>query len=84
MLKHSPSMLAAAAIYLSNKIVKKEEAWNKDAEIASQYNEAMIRPCAKDLCILLQGVETCVLKAVQKKFRLTRYEEVGKLRLSND
>lgn len=77
-------MMAAGAIYLSNKIVKKSEAWNIQMQTSANFTEAEIRPCAKDLCLLLQAVETCVLKAVQKKFKLTKYHEVGKIRLSND
>lgn len=68
MLKHSPSLLAASALYLSQKIVKRTDPWSKTLVLASQYKESQIRPCAKDLCILLQGVEKCLLKAVQKKF----------------
>jgi len=75
-------MLAAAALYLSQKIVKRSDPWSKTLVLSSQYKESQIRPCAKDLCILLQGVEKCLLKAVQKKFQMTKYLEVGKIRLN--
>ncbi len=79
MLKHHPSMLASAALYLSNKIIKKPEAWCSKLAYSAQYKESQVRPCAKDLCILLQGVEKHMLKAVQKKFQLTDFHEVGKI-----
>lgn len=82
MLKHPPSMLAAASLYLSQKIVKRSDPWCKTLVLASTFKESHIRPCAKDLCILLQGVEKCLLKAVQKKFSLTKFLEVGKIRLN--
>lgn len=68
MLVHKPSVLASAALYLALKIVKRPVAWSEKLVEASQYKESHIRPCAKDLCQLLQGVERCMLKAVQKKF----------------
>jgi len=64
MLKHQPSMLAAAALYLALKIVKKPHAWPPALQQSARFKESQIRPCAKDLCILLQGVEKCLLKAV--------------------
>lgn len=39
MLKFSPSMLAAGAVYLSMKILKRENPWNKDLKDETQYTE---------------------------------------------
>lgn len=69
MLKHYPSMLASAALFLSMKILKKEHApWTDKLKAATQFSEQQIRQCAKDLCVLLKNMETCSLKAVKKKF----------------
>jgi hypothetical protein len=40
-----------------------------------KIEEDKLRPCAKDLIVLLQGIE------VRKKFSLTKYGEVAKIRL---
>lgn len=50
MLKHHPSMLASAALFLSMKILKKEHShWTDKLKGATQFSEAQIRQCAKDL-----------------------------------
>jgi cyclin B len=59
MLKHHPSMLASAALFLSMKILKKEHSqWTEKLKDATWFSEQQIRQCAKDLCILLQNIET--------------------------
>jgi len=40
-----------------------------------------LRACAKDMCILLQGIEKCSLQAVKKKFSQPQFEEVALIRL---
>jgi len=50
MLKHHPSMLASAAIFLSMKILKKEHSqWTSKLKDATSFSESQIRQCAKDL-----------------------------------
>lgn len=39
MLKYQPSMISAAAIYLSMKILKRSDAWNKDLKDETEYTE---------------------------------------------
>lgn len=61
LLRYRPSLLAASAIYLSTKLLRKEKKedashWGGTAlEEYSRYGEAEVRNCAKDLCLLLQG-----------------------------
>lgn len=83
MLKHCPSMLASAAMYLTMKILKRKTAWPESMQEITQYKETQVRTCAKDLCILLQGVDRCSFQAVRKKFSLTKYNEVAKIKLEN-
>lgn len=50
MLKHHPSMLASAALFLTMKIMKKEHSqWTEKMSAATEFNENQIRHCAKDL-----------------------------------
>lgn len=54
MLKYTPSNIAASALYLAQKIMQREKpAWNDSLTEHTGYNEQAIRPCAKDLCVLL-------------------------------
>lgn len=39
MLKFSPSMIAAGAVYLAMKILKRENPWNQDLQHETQYTE---------------------------------------------
>ena len=84
MLKYSPSNMAASAIYLALKIIYRGDGeWTPALESHSGYNEQQLRACAKDMCILLQGIERCSLQAVRKKFTLQRYQEVALIRIEN-
>ena len=83
MLKYSQSNLASSAIYLVNKI-KKKEAWNDVLTRNTKYNESQIRQCAKDLCLLLQNIEKTNLQAVIKKFSSPKYFEVSKIKLETN
>eukprot|EP00742_Colponemidia_sp_Colp-10_P002502 GILJ01002666.1.p1 GENE.GILJ01002666.1~~GILJ01002666.1.p1 ORF type:complete len:408 (-),score=84.02 GILJ01002666.1:227-1450(-) len=80
MLKYPPSTMAAAALYLALKVLKKV-AWTRGFEKHSQYTESAIRPCAKDLCFLLQNAEKSSLQAVRKKYSLAKHLEVAKIPL---
>jgi hypothetical protein len=58
-------------------------AWSELLTLHTGYTEGMLRPCAKDMCILLQGIERCSLQAVKKKFSQPQFEEVALIRLEN-
>ncbi len=62
MLKYCPSLLAASALFLALKIIPRFDeinldiklpAWDEKLHKHTGYNESLLRPCAKDLCILL-------------------------------
>jgi len=79
MVRYAPSHLAAAALYLSNKIMKKSPAWPNMLVPQTKYTEASIRTCAKEICSLLQNVDKAALQAVKKKFSLPKFQEVAKI-----
>jgi len=80
MMKYTQSNLACSAIYLVNKIQKKE-GWSELMIKHGKYSETQLRPCAKDLCILLQNAAKSNLQAVRRKFSSTKYLEVAKITL---
>jgi transcription initiation factor TFIIIB Brf1 subunit/transcription initiation factor TFIIB len=53
MLRFSSSNLAASALYLSLKMTKQPHSWNETLAKHTQFKEVQIRPCAKELFILL-------------------------------
>jgi len=80
MLKYSPSNIACSAIYLINKINKKE-GWPSSMAKQTKYAETQLRPCAKDLCMLLQNVGKSSLQAVRRKFSSSKYTQASKIQL---
>ncbi len=54
-LRYRGSLLAAAAIYLVNKVKKIENPWPDCLVAASGYEERELRSCARELCQLLEG-----------------------------
>jgi cyclin B len=79
MLKYNPSNIAAAAVLLSNKLLKKQPAWPAAMAAHSGYTEAQIRTCAKEICALLEAAPNASLQAVRKKFSHPKFQSVAKL-----
>jgi len=79
MIRFTPSHLAAASIYLSNKLLKQPIPWPQTMCNQTGYSEAAIKACAKELCIILEGAQTHSLQAVKKKFSYAKYHSVAKI-----
>lgn len=81
MLKYQPNLLAAAGLYLSNKILKKNSAWSEVLEKNSNFSENELRPCAKDLFLLIQNTEKSSFQAVKRKFSDPKWMSVSRIQL---
>lgn len=79
MIRFTPSHLAAASIYLSNKLLKQPVAWSQTMCNQTGYTEAVIKACAKELCTLLEGAQANSLQGVRKKFSYAKYHSVAKI-----
>jgi hypothetical protein len=80
MLKYNPTLLASASLYITLKITKKGEA-EKICSL-TEYPEERLRDCAKDICLILDNVEKSNLQAVRKKFSLSKFLEVAKIKFN--
>jgi len=80
MLKYKNSLLAAGAIFLVNKIFKKH-GWTPVLAFHTEFSEAEVKPCAKDLYFTMQNSEKLVLHSVKRKFSSSKYMEVSKYRI---
>jgi cyclin B len=78
-IRHLPSHLAASALFLANKIMKISPAWSTKLQEETQYQEAQIKSCAKEMCALLQAAEKTTLQAVRKKFSQSQFHRVAKM-----
>jgi cyclin B len=78
MLKYAPSHLAAAAILLSNKLLRRPS-WTPAAVRHTKMTEPMLKDCAKEMCVILESAENNQLQAVRKKFSQLKHHSVAKL-----
>lgn len=79
-LNYRPSHLAAAAVFVGNKLVGRSTAWPQDMVECAQCEEETIQDCAAWLKSLFEAAPTRQLQAVRRKFSLERHHEVAFLR----
>lgn len=72
MLRYKPSNIAASALYLASKVLKKVP-WDDHLKNVTKYTEPEIRSCAKDLLIILRNASKSKLQSVPKKFAQEKY-----------
>jgi cyclin B len=78
-IQYLPSHLAAAALFLANKIMKVSPAWSQKLQEETSYQESQIKSCAKEMCTQLQAAEKASLQAVRKKFSQSQFHRVAKM-----
>lgn len=79
MVKYPPSHLAAAAVLLSNKLLRRQPSWPPAAVRHTRLTEQALKECAREMCGLLEGAESNPLQAARKKFSQLRHHAVAKL-----
>lgn len=77
MLSYIPSMVACSAIYLVNKLNKKN-CWPANMVKYTKYEEKQLINCSKDMFVMLQNAEKSNLQAVWRKFANAKFLEVSK------
>merc|ERR1712060_740552 len=82
MVKYSPSYMAAASIFLSNKLLEKRPSWPSSAVKHTMMTESMIKECAKEMCHLFESADGSQFQAVRKKFSQVKHHSVAKLSFS--
>jgi len=79
MVKYAPSHLAAAAVLLSNKLLRRQPSWTLAVEKHTMMTEQMLKGCAKEICVLLEHAEHDLLQAVRKKFSQLKHHSVARM-----
>eukprot|EP00992_Anisonema_acinus_P001505 TRINITY_DN10486_c0_g1_i2.p1 TRINITY_DN10486_c0_g1~~TRINITY_DN10486_c0_g1_i2.p1 ORF type:complete len:314 (+),score=53.57 TRINITY_DN10486_c0_g1_i2:75-1016(+) len=79
MLTHTPSMMAASCIYLTNLYLGVADPWNHILEHYSQYKVGDLERCSKDIISIVLAAPTQKTQAVRKKYSYAKYGEVSKL-----
>lgn len=82
MLKYIPSLLAASAVYLGNKLMGVGCAWPKVLMENTPYKGKDLKACARELCMLLQNAPKGSLQSVRKKFMQPNFKQVASIKPS--
>lgn len=78
-MKYKTSELAAAALVLSAKAIKRINAWNKEMERNSGYKEEDLREAIEDLKSFAYEVNPKFLSTLKYKFSKPDYFEVANI-----
>ena len=78
-MKYNPSELAAAALILATRSIKKVNVWNREMEKATDYTEAQLSGIADDVKSFVLEVNPKFLTTLKYKFSKTEYKEVAQL-----
>ena len=82
MLKYQPSLLAASALYLARKVCLGDRVeWTQTLQETTLHSVDSMRSCAKDMLIMLKGIQNCTLQAVRKKFMFPKFDNVANLKI---
>eukprot|EP00826_Nyctotherus_ovalis_P065746 TRINITY_DN9671_c0_g3_i2.p1 TRINITY_DN9671_c0_g3~~TRINITY_DN9671_c0_g3_i2.p1 ORF type:complete len:357 (-),score=91.22 TRINITY_DN9671_c0_g3_i2:1000-2070(-) len=76
-----PSMVAAAALYIANRLVTRDKGWNAKMAKRTRYADSELKGTIKELMLLIQLAGKSSLKAVKNKFAEPKFMEVSKLTL---
>jgi len=76
MLKYLPSVIAASAVCLAQKMLR-SGSWNSVMQHHTCYPEATLLPCVKDMNAILKSAPKNSLTAVRKKYSQDKYAGVA-------
>jgi len=77
MVQYTPSLVAAGAALLSNKLFRQQPAWPPCMAQVSKHSEAEVKACARDLCGVLESSERSSLQAIRKKFSQDKFSKIA-------
>lgn len=72
-LSFSPSQIAAAAVLLSNRVMKRHSAWPEEMASIARYSESSLESCASELLSCVEAAQTDPLNASCRKYRTTKH-----------
>ncbi|XP_011404046.1 PREDICTED: G2/mitotic-specific cyclin-B-like [Amphimedon queenslandica] len=77
MLEYLPSLVAAAALYISNKLYSDGE-WTPALRHYSQYTEPDVLPCVGKMASLVLSMHTAKQQAVKNKYCSSKFMRIAK------
>mmetsp|Transcript_13505 Transcript_13505/g.49130 ORF Transcript_13505/g.49130 Transcript_13505/m.49130 type:complete len:414 (+) Transcript_13505:248-1489(+) len=79
MLAFSPSLVAAAALYVAQLTLRKVQPWTGALEFHTGYSEDNLKQCAQHICSIQSKASSASLMAAYKKYSTPKFLEVAKL-----
>lgn len=79
MVRHAPSLLASAAVLLSNQLLGRNPCWPAAMVRHSRYAEEALQPCVGELRALLVAAPGSSLQAVRKKYMHPSHQSVARM-----
>ena len=79
LLKYNPSELAAAALILATKSIKRVNVWNKEMEKSTEYTDEQLQVVVEDVKGFILEVNPKFLTTLKYKFSKQEYKEVASL-----
>ena len=79
LLKHKPSMIAAASFFLSARAIKKINAWNSEMELWTGYKEKDLKEAIEDVKQFACEVNPKFLSTLKYKFQKSEYLSVAQI-----
>lgn len=78
-LRHTPSVLASAALLMSNEFFGRQPVWPTTMAQHSRCSEESLQACAADLRLLVDSAKTESFQAVRRKYQLDSHSAVAEL-----
>ena len=79
LLNYNPSEIAAAALILASKCIKKVHIWNREIEQASGYSDEHLQPIVEEVKSFALEVNPKFLTTLKYKFSKQEYKEVASI-----
>jgi cyclin B len=80
-LRFNTSLVAAASVYLSRAMTGKYPLWTGTLQHYTTYPEEVVRDCAIEMNEFVKKSHQSSLKAIRKKYSLTKYGQVAEIPL---
>lgn len=77
--QYAPSHLAAATMFLTNKLLHVHPSWPATLIKQTRYTEGIIKNCAKDMCGLLEDANRSAVAPLRKKYASEKYRGVANM-----
>lgn len=79
LLKYSPSEIAASALILAARCLKRSNVWSKEMEKHTEFSEEHLSPIVDDVKSFIVEVNPKFLTTLKYKFSKTEYMEVASI-----